>query len=72
MSGKLNLPPLFLCHGDNDDLIPLDWAQESYKHISKLGVNAEFHVLKGAMHEITKDELDKWVSWVLRQLPDAR
>jgi acetyl esterase/lipase len=56
--------PFILFHGDKDELVPLDQAISMRYALSKVGVEAELHVLKGQGHgspQFTTPETGKLV-----------
>lgn len=65
-----DLPPLFMCHGDRDDLVPLSWGEETFKNLEKLGVKGHFHTIRNALHELKKQELKTWSEWVKERIPE--
>ncbi|KAJ8308474.1 hypothetical protein KUTeg_013348 [Tegillarca granosa] len=65
---KEKLPPLFQCHGERDELSSIEWAKETHKNLTDLGVKGEFHSFN-MFHEFNKRELTMWRQWVLKLLP---
>jgi acetyl esterase/lipase len=63
------LPPLFMCHGDRDTLIPHEWGQYTFNRLKQLGVHGEFHTLHNSLHEMKEKELQQLYSWINRRLP---
>lgn len=45
------LPPLFLAHGNRDDLIPYKQSDDLYKNLVQLGADVSFVTVEGAPHE---------------------
>ncbi|XP_034238807.1 lysophospholipase-like protein 1 [Thrips palmi] len=64
------LPPLFMCHGSADDLIPEPWGKETFTNLTKLGVVGEYNLLPNVFHELDKKELAKLSSWILERIPE--
>lgn len=56
--------PLCMFHGDRDTMVPILWGQKTYEKLSKLGVNADFHSVPDALHEIKKKELNNLFQWI--------
>lgn len=61
--------PLFMCHGDRDNMVPMEWAQSTYQNLIKCGINAQFVQIKNTLHELKKSEIDKLCEWILKVLP---
>lgn len=61
--------PLFMCHGDIDDLVPMEWGENTHDNLVNLGIKAEFHPFKNTMHELKKAEIMKLSDWILKVLP---
>lgn len=51
------LPDLKMFHGGRDTLVPIEWGQETFENLSKLGVKGSFTPLKNTLHELKKQEL---------------
>lgn len=56
--------PLFMCHGERDSLVPLEWGQNTFKELTNLGVKGEFLKLPNTMHELKKNELENLLKWI--------
>nr|CAD7452456.1 unnamed protein product [Timema tahoe] len=67
-----NLPPLFMCHGDRDTLVPIKWGRETCDKLSKLGLDTQFHKVTNALHELKKTELKQLYDWVKTRLPPTQ
>ncbi|CAH1371094.1 hypothetical protein MTP99_012586 [Tenebrio molitor] len=63
--------PLFMCHGDKDELVPLSWGQDTFTKLTSLGVKGEFVPLKNTLHELKKNELEKLLQWILNTIPPS-
>lgn len=61
--------PLFMCHGDLDTLVELEWGRAAYEKLQSFGVKGEFTVLKNTLHELKKKELEKLMEWIGKVLP---
>lgn len=57
VSGSMGKAPVFLAHGDADQVIALRWAQASVDVLKKLGVEAEMKVYGGMAHSSSNEEL---------------
>jgi len=55
-------PPFLIMHGDKDPLVPTNQSELLHDALKKAGVDATFHVVKGAGHGFGGPELDKMVS----------
>lgn len=63
------LPPLFMCHGDRDELVLLKWGQETFGMLEERGIKGEFHVLNGAFHELKRREILQLRNWISERIP---
>ncbi|GLV45629.1 uncharacterized protein CBL_02648 [Carabus blaptoides fortunei] len=62
--------PLFMCHGQLDDLVPIEWGQNTLRNLTKHGITrTEFNPLKNALHELRKEEIHKLNKWIFDVLP---
>ncbi|KAJ8308475.1 hypothetical protein KUTeg_013349 [Tegillarca granosa] len=61
---KEHLPPVFLYHGERDDIVPIEWAKDTYKTLTDLGIQGELHI-DNIEHELTKEEIKIWRDWVI-------
>ncbi|PSN36110.1 hypothetical protein C0J52_17198 [Blattella germanica] len=65
-------PPLFMCHGDRDDLVSHEWGEGTFKTLtSKLGVQGTFHTIPNALHELKKKEILMLKEWLNERLPPS-
>ncbi|XP_054278628.1 lysophospholipase-like protein 1 [Macrosteles quadrilineatus] len=60
----VQLPPLFMCHGERDDLVKMEWVEETFNTLTNLGVTAEFHRFPNMLHELKKKELEMLYGWI--------
>ena len=51
------MPPVFLCHGDMDQVVPKEASQESFDELRKNGIKSDLHIFEGG-HEINNDLID--------------
>ena len=49
-----DMSPVFLCHGNNDQVVPMDASQKSFDILLKNGVKSELYFFDGG-HVITRD-----------------
>lgn len=60
-------PPTLIIHGDQDRIVPIDQSISLQSRLDSLGVENEFHIVKGADHAFVKatpeqkTELQKWI-----------
>ena len=54
-------PPILICHGDADPLVPHNQSVIFDAALQKAGVNVTFHTVKGAGHGFRKPEIDRMV-----------
>ena len=55
-------PPVFIGHGEKDQLVPLSQSQVFYDALKKEGVEVTLHVVKGQGHGFRDPETDKMVA----------
>lgn len=65
-----DLPPLFSCHGDCDELVSFEEGEETYLNLTTLGVRGQFHKIEGMQHELMKNEIDMLYNWINDRLKD--
>ena len=68
-STKDDLPPLFLAHGECDQLILHKWGLQTEQTLTSLGVNTVFHSLPCLQHSMCRQELVKLKEWINTLLP---
>jgi phospholipase/carboxylesterase len=71
MQGGVTLPPLFMCHGDRDSLVPHEWGKNTFQALKQLGVDGEFHTIPNALHEMKERELSQLCEWINQRLPPS-
>ena len=49
-----NMPPVFICHGNNDQVVPKAASEKSFDILLKNGIQSELYFFNGG-HEITND-----------------
>jgi phospholipase/carboxylesterase len=59
--------PFVLTHGEQDTLIPIDWARASHDRLQKLGVDLTYHEFPMG-HQVSMESLAVISRWVQKQL----
>ncbi|OAD56890.1 Lysophospholipase-like protein 1 [Eufriesea mexicana] len=67
---QVRMPPLLQFHGVADNLIPIQWGEESYNNLKELGVNAQFVPLDNVDHELSKTGILSFKEWLTNILPE--
>ena len=67
-SGKIVRPPVFLAHGDQDELVPPSSLKYTGEALIRAGFEVEMHVSHGFGHEIAPEELQKAASFMEKRL----
>ena len=52
-----DMPPIFLCHGNSDQVVPKDASQKSFDILKKNKFESNLYIFEGG-HEINKDLID--------------
>ncbi|XP_063226363.1 lysophospholipase-like protein 1 isoform X2 [Bacillus rossius redtenbacheri] len=65
----MQFPPLYMCHGSRDTLVPPSWGKDTHDRLCELGVGAQFHVVRNAFHELTGGELRQLFDWISTRVP---
>ena len=52
-----NIPPIFLCHGNMDQVVPKEASQKSFDILRKNGIESDLYIFEGG-HEINYDLID--------------
>jgi phospholipase/carboxylesterase len=65
-------PPIFLAHGDRDDLIPVEALFHSTQALAALDVPVEWHLEAGFSHEIAPEGLRQGADFLARRFRAAR
>ncbi|KAH8311663.1 hypothetical protein KR044_007397, partial [Drosophila immigrans] len=66
------LPELYMFHGERDTLVPLEWGQETWDSLHKLGVSGTFTPLKNTLHELKNKSMLSLEEWILKKLPPTQ
>jgi len=59
--------PFILTHGEQDPLLPIDWARASRDQLQKLGVNLTYYEFQMG-HNVTMESLSVISTWLKKQL----
>ena len=51
------MPPIFLCHGNKDQVVPKEASQKSFEILRENGINSDLYFFDGG-HEITENLID--------------
>jgi phospholipase/carboxylesterase len=65
-------PPVWLCHGDRDDLIPIQALMHSTQTLAALEVPVEWHIAAGFSHEIDPEGLRQGGDFLARRFRARR
>ncbi len=68
-SGAIQKPPVFLIHGDADDLIPVHALFGSAQGLAAAEIPVEWHISQGIPHGIGPDGLELGLAFLRRVLP---
>lgn len=64
---RLKSVSAFIAHGQNDNVLPISWAQEADAWLERIGVAHETHFYDMA-HEIVTEELADFSRWLTKTL----
>nr|CAH7712478.1 unnamed protein product [Callosobruchus chinensis] len=65
--------PLYMCHGNKDEVVPIDWGKKTFDSLKDMGVAGEFITMDNIGHELGKTEIQglfSWIESILKPLPD--
>ena len=48
-------PPMLICHGRQDHVVPVTWSEEGYKDLQSLGCEVDLNIYEGVGHEINEE-----------------
>jgi phospholipase/carboxylesterase len=65
-------PPIWLCHGDRDELIPMQALFHSANALAAMEVPVEWHIDAGFSHEIAPEGLRQGADFLARRFRAAR
>ena len=60
--------PIFLAHGSDDPVIPVDLAYKSLKRLEQEGYKVEWHEYKGMPHSVSEQEIYHLAEWLEKVL----
>ena len=63
-NNNLNNIPVFMMHGMNDSLIPIDWGRKTASNLILREVDVQFKEYQGLDHELGTDELVALLHWI--------
>lgn len=66
-TARRELPPFFVSHGTQDQVLPVDGARESRKKLEEMGAEVEYHEYP-MPHGINPDNLKDLLSWLNKKL----
>jgi predicted esterase len=63
-NNNLNKLPVFMMHGKNDSLIPIDWGRKTASNLILRNVDVQFQEYEGLDHELGTEELVALLHWI--------
>lgn len=60
-------PPLYMAHGDEDKVVPLNWARETKDKLEQGGVMVNLNMYKELGHDLNGEILTNVFDWVTRK-----
>jgi len=65
--------PVLQCHGDQDPMVRLEWAEAAYQAMQDEGVkDVQFKLYEGMAHSATMDELQDVLDWLCDALSESK
>ncbi|XP_028035472.1 lysophospholipase-like protein 1 [Bombyx mandarina] len=64
-------PPLLQIHGNQDDLVPLKWGEETYQKLKSLGIQGSFFVQERLGHSLNRRGIKIIKDWIDEKLPNS-
>lgn len=61
--------PVFISHGAQDSVIPLDYAQETHKLLSSRGFDVQMYIQDTLAHSIDGATVQQLAQWLNKRLP---
>ncbi|KAF2130727.1 Phospholipase/carboxylesterase [Dothidotthia symphoricarpi CBS 119687] len=61
--------PIFMGHGDKDNVVAYKYGQMSAEELTKLGYNVDFRTYKNLAHSADAEEIDHLESYLKQQIP---
>ena len=65
----LRTQPVFIGHGQQDPVVPVERGREASVQLKEWGYNSVYHEFEGMAHEINDAELSELTPWVSKILP---
>eukprot|EP01112_Ceratiomyxa_fruticulosa_P008971 TRINITY_DN2331_c0_g3_i1.p1 TRINITY_DN2331_c0_g3~~TRINITY_DN2331_c0_g3_i1.p1 ORF type:complete len:263 (-),score=29.11 TRINITY_DN2331_c0_g3_i1:171-959(-) len=62
--------PLFMAHGDSDQVVAYEWGSESFRIIKAAGIPGEFITIRRMGHSATQAEISSVAAFITKQLPE--
>lgn len=56
-------------HGDSDQLVKVEWGQQTANRLKALGWRVDFNIYKGLQHNADPKEMDDLETWLRERLP---
>ncbi|XP_071451282.1 lysophospholipase-like protein 1 [Hetaerina americana] len=64
-----HLPPLYMMHGDSDELVPMEWGTETLTCMQNFGIEGTMTVSNRVTHELTKEQILNLTRWINMRIP---
>ena len=61
---RVGCPPLFMAHGVEDKIVPLDWGRRTRDRLDKAGVKTKWNAYPGLGHEPNSEVMRHLFDWV--------
>jgi len=68
-SERQSRAPVYMTHGDKDQLIRLEWGRSTMERLKDLGIPTTFKEYPGLGHDLSKEEIEDLETWILDQIP---
>mmetsp|Transcript_27940 Transcript_27940/g.39434 ORF Transcript_27940/g.39434 Transcript_27940/m.39434 type:complete len:222 (-) Transcript_27940:158-823(-) len=62
--------PSLLCHGSADQVVKLEFGQNAYERLQKLGVPVDFKLYSGMEHSACIEEIEEVATFLKKLLPE--
>ncbi|XP_052220459.1 lysophospholipase-like protein 1 isoform X2 [Dreissena polymorpha] len=60
---------VYKSHGEQDTLVAYSWGRDTYKRLTSLGVQGEFHSVPDLLHELDRQTLNRLCDWIQAREP---
>jgi predicted esterase len=67
--GVNNSTPIFLGHGDADNVVRFEWGQKTAEKLQEWGYDVEFHTYKDLPHSADPDEINDLEKFLNKAIP---